>query len=317
VLHILRRLRPTSWRLPGASPLRLAPVLLAAIALSGCGGDDDNPAGPGGTTGPMSAKIDGAAWAANVPYATAQAVASLPGAFIISGTSVGTGGGGLSILLSLYNVDGPGTYALGAGQTVFGGIASIGETTGGWGTPLTGAAGTVTITALSATQIAGTFSFTADASVGGATGTRVVTEGQFDLTLPGTALDPVPDNAGGRASATFDGAPFAPSTIVVNDSGGNLIVALGNIDRSLQVYITTFAGAGTYALSTTAPARTIQAAAGTAAWGIGGVTSGTIEVTSATATRVAGTFTATLDATGGTTATGPIAVSGSFDVGMP
>jgi hypothetical protein len=265
----------------------------------------------------MSATIDGASWTADVPYVTAQAVASVPGAFVISGTSVSSGAGGIAILITLYNVAGPGTYALGAGQTVFGGIATIGESTAGWGTPLDGAAGTVTITALSPTRIAGTFSFTATPSVGGAAGNRVVTGGQFDLTLPGAALVPVPDNAGGRASATIDGSPFSPSTIVVNDSGGNLIVSAGNMDRSFQIHITTFAGAGSYSLSTSAPMRTLQVTAGTAAWGIGGVTSGTIQVTSATATRVAGTFTATLDATAGTTATGPIAVSGSFDVGLP
>jgi hypothetical protein len=52
-----------------------------------------------------------------------------------------------------------------------------------WGSSLQGGTGSVTLTTLTANHIVGTFAFSAVASGGGATGTSVVTNGQFDITF--------------------------------------------------------------------------------------------------------------------------------------
>jgi hypothetical protein len=290
-------------------------ALVFTMLLAGCGGEDDNPAGPGGpSSGPMSATIDGGAWVADDPYVFVTNSAALPGFFSISGTS--TGASALSVLLTLYNIAGPGSYPLGVGSSVFGGIAAIGAASGGWATPGTGADGTVTITALSGTRIAGTFSFTATPSTGSAAGDRTVTDGQFDITWSGT-LVALPENAGSRVSGTIGGTPFSPVNVVGLLSGGNLSISAGNFETAVGIQISSFTGAGTYPLSSVVPLRTVTVAAGSAAWGAGTGMSGTITITSSTSGRVAGTYSGTLAPTGGTTATGTIeVVGGSFDVGL-
>ena len=45
----------------------------------------------------------------------------------------------------------------------------------------TGGSGTLTVTAIDATHVAGTFAFTAVAGGGGSGGPRQVTNGQFDI----------------------------------------------------------------------------------------------------------------------------------------
>lgn len=315
--------------LPFLSRLRLRPGLrdllpltatgLLLVALAGCGGDD-NPAGPGGPgTGPMTASIDGQPFVAGAGYATAQALPSLAGGFALSGTDPGSGSGtdAVAILIYLYNVGGPGTYPLGVGPSVFGGIASIGSAAGGWGTPGNGADGTVTITALSPTQIAGTFSFTATASVGGATGTKVVTEGAFDLTLPGTALLPLPDNAGSRLFAEVGGTAVNSVNVVASPANGNLLITGGNFEYGVGINIESFTGEGVYPLTNVIPLRTVTASiVGGGSWGPGTGATGTIEITSATATRVVGTFSGTLAPLTGTTTTIEV-TAGSFSVGLP
>lgn len=296
-----------------AAPLGLVGITFV-LALCGCGGGDDNPAGPGGpATGPMTATIDGQPFVATAGYATAQAV-SIPGAFALSGSDPTTA---VALLIYLYNVGGPGTYALGVGPSAFGGFASIGTVTGGWGTPGNGADGTITITALSPTQIAGTFSFTAEASTGAATGTKVVTEGTFDLALPGTPLLPLPDNAGSRLGAAVGGGTiFNSVNVVAALSSGALVITGGNLDYAIGIRIDSFAGAGSYPLTNVTPFRTVTASiTGGGSWGPGTGASGTIEISSATATRVTGTFSGTLAPLVG--ATTPLAVTdGSFSVGL-
>ena len=121
--------------------------------------------GGGGTSG-FTAVIDGQAWTATSTSRKAQVGPF--GAITIQGLANGT-----TLLLILYNIDSVGTYPLGMGGTAVGGLGQVSDLTGrGWSTPLSGAAGSVTITTLSSGRIAGTFTYDADSSLGAAHGTR-------------------------------------------------------------------------------------------------------------------------------------------------
>jgi hypothetical protein len=89
--------------------------------------------------------------------------------------------GNVTMAVAVGFIAGPGTFQIGpVGQPT---NALITEASGhGWHAQSTIGSGSVTIASITATTAKGTFSFTAPAVDGtGATGTKVVTEGTFDL----------------------------------------------------------------------------------------------------------------------------------------
>lgn len=145
-------------------------VLLAAAA--GCGGDNTGPNGQ--TNGDMTAKIDGASFT-SVTTLAHRNVTNAGTIIAISGADAhGTG-------LGFAFVDaGAGTYPIGGltptNATVLDGTGKV------WTAGATGGSGTLTVTALDGTHVAGTFAYSAVASAGtGATGTKAVTQGVFDV----------------------------------------------------------------------------------------------------------------------------------------
>lgn len=311
-------MRPLSARLVAGG------FALLTLAACGGGGDDGNDPGGGGGSGAFTAVVDGDAWSADDISIGAQTVPSVPGGFVVTGTETNGASDVRSIGFSLYNVRGTGTYALGVLPTTIGGIGTYGESVGGAGagfsTPLTGSAGTITLTVLTPTRIAGTFAFEATDNAGAS---RTITQGQFDVPLTsGGALPVVPDNAGGRLTGTVGGTPYNASLVAVTQSGAAgpafsssndayaVTISLGGVTAPGSYAITELTAAtGRYVVvnQTTGPAPR-------PAWGTGTGTTATVEVTSLTATRVRGTFTGTLARQGGGA---PIAVSGDFDVGLP
>lgn len=171
-------------------------LIIVTLFFAGCK-KEENPVsgdtGGGNTqtgTGTMSCKIDGEKWEATQipgsPYPAAYAIYGSQGGttyLSITGTQL-SGNTASTILINLYNVQGTGDYDLGVLGTKYG-IASIGYSTGqGYATGVgTSAVGKVTITKLDLTNkiASGTFNFTAVGNVGGATGTKNVTEGKFDV----------------------------------------------------------------------------------------------------------------------------------------
>lgn len=150
-------------------------VTAALILAAACGGSDNGPTDPGTITPPngtMSARIDGAAWAA-----TAIAVTAQNGHLIVSGGS----SNGQGVAIGASTVPGPGTQTIGGNTNAAAqGVITVG--TQSWSANAIQGSGTVTITTLTANRAAGTFSFTAPALSAGATpATRVVTAGQFDV----------------------------------------------------------------------------------------------------------------------------------------
>ena len=153
---------------------RWASLVLLGPVLAACGGGGGGgPTGPGGGTAAFTATIDGQAFAADSITFTVTGNPGVPGSLIISGADVVSGTDYRTLSLSVSFIGATGAYPIGINiGTTAGGTASVTEVAGStvtiWSTSLNGAAGTVTITSLTATRMKGTFSFTADRSPPGA-----------------------------------------------------------------------------------------------------------------------------------------------------
>jgi hypothetical protein len=291
-------------------------ILVAASAACSSGGTDDDNNNNNGGGGSLSATIDGTPFTALGTSSVAQ-ISDAGDFAIVSANASGTG-----ISLLLYNIGAPGTYPLGVSGLVFGGIATVTSGSSGWSTPLSGLAGSVTVTAVSATHIKGTFSFTATPLFGGAGASKTVTGGSFDLPVTGNGTITIPDQNGSTITGTFNGAPWISSTVVFGSapSSGLLGMGIGNNGYNINLIISGFSSTGTYQMGTASGAvsryLSITALDGTnRTWGFTNAsTTGTFVVTTYTATRMAGTFNFTVAGSGGTT--GSITFSGVFDVGF-
>jgi hypothetical protein len=296
------------------SLLRRARIATAALLpiLAACGSETTEPGGGGPSTSAFSATVEGRAW-----DASGGSVTATPGGiFVMTGVEVTTS---LALSMTLYHIGAPGTYPLGVGGSVPGGLAQVVAGSSGWSTPLSGAAGSVTITAVSPTRIAGTFSFVAAGATPGLTSTRTVTAGSFNLPVVGPSTLVVADNAGGKVSGTLNGTAFNASSVasVAAPTGGVLTFAGANLGQTVTVLVSEYTGVGTYTLGSGASRsiRLTNTTAPTGTWGgTNATTTGSVTVTSATTTRVRGTFTATLQQVVGTGP--PVTVTGTFDLGI-
>jgi hypothetical protein len=306
---------------------------LACASAIACGGDS-GPAGPA-AAGSFTATIDGDAWASDAQYLAGGVTVVGPGVYTMAGSRATSPSSALTVTLTLYNIDRPGTYPIGVSPSVVGALAIVAEPTNGWASPLSGAAGTITITTLTESRMAGTFTFTATPVSGGATGSRVVTDGKFDLPIrTANGIPPLPPSAGSRMNAAMGGVAWNAATVATAKTSNAFIVTASNTDYTMSFSLASVTGAGTYPISITTPIRTIQVGGPAGAtgdhccWG-GGVVighdgtistpdEGTVTITSFTDTRVVGTFTATLAPTAGTQASTPLVITnGAFDVGIP
>ncbi len=301
---------------------------VALVVLGACGGGGDAN-GPGGGAG-LTARINGAQWQADPIGTVASAVAGVPGGILVTGSQF-EGGVTQSVTITLYNISGPGTYALGVSSDVFGGIGQVGEGTSagggnGWITDNTGDAGAVTITTLGGGRIAGSFEFVADTghrnTVGGV---RTVTDGHFDLPLTGT-LVPVPVNKGSKVSAQYGARYYNAWNVfgLLQDNTGGAGFQFSSTTKTdgLSIVLGGVTAPGTYSLSNSNPVRLVIAGhnGGDAAhccWGSNAGDVGSVTITSLTASRVTGTISATLQPVAGKPATTPLVISdAAFDVGI-
>ncbi|HZJ56051.1 MAG TPA: DUF6252 family protein, partial [Myxococcaceae bacterium] len=181
-------------------------MMAAAVLWTACGGGENNPGGGGA----MTASIDGQAFSSSQLASASAASSSMVSVYTIIGARLLSGTTAQSISLSLYNIAGPGTYPLGVNSTNFGGIGTVAEGATAWTTPLSGAAGTVNITSLTPTRIAGTFSFNA-AEVVNPSSTKSVTNGAFDMPVTGTP-GTVQPYQGSSMKATLGGTSWIGAT---------------------------------------------------------------------------------------------------------
>jgi hypothetical protein len=153
--------------------VRMSVVSLLVAAACGGSGSPSITGTNNNSSGPMSAIIDGQAWATPAPQAGYKNnIVSVAGIDL-----------GLTASVSFASaVSGPGTYSLSYGNQLAGsgGVSKVGK---GWTSGLPGGTGTLTLTTLTANHVAGTFAFDAVAASGGATGTVHVTNGKFDVTF--------------------------------------------------------------------------------------------------------------------------------------
>lgn len=161
----------------------VALVVLVCIATgSACKKNDD---GPGGSAAPgtIKAKIGHTAFTSNPQFSTANRVNVGSTATI---TLQGNDQSGKGIVLVINGVDAPDTYAIGGGANVSISASYIEvnvsdpAATQTWQAPFdSSVAGEVTITALSAENIQGVFSFTAKNAADGAT--IDISDGAFNM----------------------------------------------------------------------------------------------------------------------------------------
>jgi len=151
------------------SNLRRNTAALALLfALAACGEDTAEPKVEGGQ---MTARIDGQAWTASI----AMAVRSSAGGIIsVSGSDPSS----RAIAFALID-GGTGTYEIKTG-TPTNALLTVGQQQWYVGGSSQGT-GTITVTTLTDERIAGTFEFTLHPANANTTGTRVVTQGKFDV----------------------------------------------------------------------------------------------------------------------------------------
>jgi len=296
---------------------------------AGCGGGGTPGSSTSGTTtskvgaGNISATIDGAAWTSSGSNSVVTASSKVPGELTIEGLQ-GSAANYTSLELILGFLTGPGTYPFGVNQgSTPGGTASVitvasASSFSDWMTDFSGMRGTITFATLAGGHMTGTFAFTAPPEAGSTlTNTRTVTDGTFDLDVPSGFLPASGDGIGSTMTATLDGQPWVGATVegVGDPASGVLSITAMTSGVSLTLVTTTpVAAGGTYDQT----AISIQAT-GTGddcCWGGSGGTL-SLTITSLTATRAAGSFSASIPVLAGGNATAPLTItSGAFDVAI-
>jgi hypothetical protein len=242
----------------------------------------------------------------------------IPGTISFQGSTTAATTGARSMAVNLAFIPGPGTYPLGVNiGTTPGGIITYVDGSASWTTPLSGAAGSITIASITASRVTGSFTFTADPTT---TGTPIQgTNGSFDVPLSAGFVPASGENIGSTLTATIGGTPYVGGTVV--GSGGatttrSVIASTPAYTVSITVGPITEPGGGPLT-GVTVPLRRVRIQqTGTAnVWGGNGNDTGTLTVTSLSASRIAGTFSGTLQALPGTVGPATLTVAnGTFNV---
>lgn len=287
-------------RPPARLLLFLWPLLASIVVFTACGGGGDGPTGPGGGGGSgntFTAVIDGTAWTsdASAITVTGNSAATRAGTLIISGFQTSSNRG-LSLAISFFS--GPAVQPLGVNTvTTPGGSGTVMFLPDSWLTPMSGAAGFVTLTERSATRIAGTFNFTASALAGATPAQRVVTNGAFDITIP-AGLPPLPAGVGSTAAATIGGAPWYAATIVgIHPGSGTFSLTASNTAYTLSFVPKVPVSAGnTYGIPSQMAVTASREGTTDSWWGGLGPDIGSVTISAFEANRLVATFSGTLPA---------------------
>ncbi|MGH7619868.1 MAG: DUF6252 family protein [Gemmatimonadaceae bacterium] len=158
---------------------RLSAILPGMLLVAtSCGGSSiggaTDPTTSALLNGTFGAAINGAAWSAAGRVAVTRSVSN---SLIIVGASLT-----YSLSFTLFNAAGPGTYSLVYTTTTLPSFAILASAGAAWTTSTTGGTGTVVLTTLTSSRVAGTFTFDAPPSPGQGTTTAHVTGGAFDVT---------------------------------------------------------------------------------------------------------------------------------------
>lgn len=157
--------------------LRGLVLCLLVVTVAACGSDSPTDPGDNGpANGSMTALIDGSGWSATI---ITPALSTLG-----SGGVSALGGGGPNYAMAFAWLDeGVGTYTVGVSVGANGNINTINGSASWTATSVQGS-GTIVVTQRTASRVVGTFQFVMPPAPGsGSTGTRTVTNGQFDVTF--------------------------------------------------------------------------------------------------------------------------------------
>ncbi len=299
--------------------IAFAVVATLVSVTAACGGDPSfGPDDPRNNT--FDATIEGVAWTASTVSAE-QSVAGIPGYLNFQGSSAGANPRTMAITLA--RIPGPGTYPLGMNtQSATGGSVTMVEGSRSWLTPLSGAAGTVTITSLTSSRVVGTFQFVAVPFLGTSGGPQTVTNGAFDVPLSAGFVAATPAQLGGKVSMDIAGFPIRwnAATTVASGTLPSLITVVANNGSYSATLVLGPIELGTLALSNTVPLRRLTVTQPGTAGGWGGTAGdqGSMTVTQASNGRLVGTFSATLAPTPATSTLTPLTITnGTFDVPVP
>lgn len=277
------------------------------VALTACMGDAT---APSQIVRSFSAKVDGAAW--TPIFASARATSD--GTFtIVAGTSLSTTPLSSSMELTIYNLAVPGTYPLGVDASLTGGRVIFAYNQGTWNTPRDGSAGTITLTDVTTTHIAGAFQYRAKRLFD--TVSTTVTEGQFDIPLIAPSTIFISDLHGGSMTGTLGGAVWSAAAVAVvsKPATGALDFNFDNATHNIRFVISGVTGAGTYAFNTDVNRYvSVTQPLGPSWGGTPARSAGTLVITSLTSARMKGTYSATLQSA----TSAPLVISGTFDVGL-
>jgi hypothetical protein len=280
----------------------------------------------------FSAKVDGAEWQSDSTKLTGTAGES--GMFTVTGFD-STRAVPLGVTLSLYNIDKPGTYPLGMGPTTIGGSVRITEGTSNWFSHATGGqSGSVVLTTVSSTRLAGVFAVTAGpyygsfpaartgnfpaARIGSLPAERIVTGASFDVPVVSSGSIEVPRYNGSTITGTMGGASWGAANVKAQvRPNGVLLIEASNVTHDVVLSIEDFAGPGTYAFGAGGPGylRIKTQPTGWFAYP-GSMSGGTVVVTSANSARVAGAINITAFPGLGSENAGLLKFVASFDVGL-
>lgn len=280
------------------------------------GGSGGDGSGDSGTF--LRATLNGDTFSADPALLSQAATQVAAGTYSITGGRIND----YTIAFTLSSITGPGTYALGAGGNVPGGVAIVANGPSAWATPLNGTAGAFVITSLTDTRIVATFEFTADPNPGLEIGPLTVTNGELNLPLTSSGdFDPGSSSSGSTLAATIGGENYTAAGVsTAQDATGTVlsIVAVSE-SRTMTITLGALAGPGTYPFDPALPVNILRVIgtrtdADVCCWATNFGGSGELVVTSASESRLVGTFTATAGPSTGGNATGELTIEGSFDV---
>ncbi len=296
-------------------------ALLVAVPTAGCGGGSSpsapsnpntNPGntnpGPGGT---FSGTIDGTAWSASAGV-SAQLTNNI--------LSIGGSDNRTLFAFAVTINRGTGTYQTGVidPQNVVTSTLSVSGSPGAWASSATSGRGSVTVASFTSTTAAGTFALTLDAVPGtGATGTKTV-NGTFNVTYTNVSAPPGTGRITGTISATVDGVAWRGAVNAFATTAGGLTSLVGQDTNTRQITIVLIGGGvGTHSLTFPTNGSHANIQFGGQVWDTllpGGT--GSVVITSQTASRVTGTFFFTAQPGLGNNGTRSEVTNGTFDLGF-
>jgi hypothetical protein len=268
------------------------------------------PAGGSSGKGSISARIDGVQWSSIVTAAQYTNTG-----LIISGADNSNPPHALGLGVAAVA---PGTYQITLPNPTANASWTVGPST--WQASLIGGSGTVTITSLTSTGAAGTFSFTMVAVPNtAASGSKAITDGVFNVTFASPATIPA-QTAAGTATITAQVNGEAFSGITLQATYQNQSLAITGFDPksgqiTLNVYKVT--GPGIYSVAYQNPEGSSAIYASSTGQGSntflpGGT--GSVNITTLTAAEAVGTFSFDAPSATGSSGSTTHVTNGRFDV---